>query len=36
MGERREYPAFIVNNGPKPVNFDFKFFPGMRNMEDNY
>ena len=25
MGERREYPAFLVNNGPKPVNFNMKF-----------
>jgi hypothetical protein len=25
MGERREYPAFLVNNGPKAVPFNFKF-----------
>jgi len=25
MGERREYPAFLVNNGPKPMPFNFKF-----------
>ena len=25
MGERREYPAFLVNNGPKPAQFNFKF-----------
>lgn len=25
MGERREYPAFLVNNGPKAVNYNFKF-----------
>lgn len=25
MGERREYPAFLVNNGPQPAHFKFKF-----------
>ncbi len=35
MGERREYPAFLVNNGPKPVNFNLDFYQGMRNLDDN-
>ena len=30
MGERREYPAFIVNNGPKAANFNFQFELGMK------
>lgn len=33
MGERREYPAFLVNNGPKPVPFNFKFLPGLRSLD---
>ena len=36
MGERREYPAFIVNNGPKPANFNFRFIPGLKSVDDNY
>ena len=35
MGERREYPAFLVNNGPKAVNFNLKFLQGLRNLEDD-
>lgn len=35
MGERREYPAFLVNNGPKPVPFNFRFLPGLRNLEED-
>jgi hypothetical protein len=35
MGERREYPAFLVNNGPKAVPFNFKFLPGLRSLEDD-
>ncbi len=35
MGERREYPAFLVNNGPKAVPFNFKFLQGLRNLEDD-
>ena len=35
MGERREYPAFLVNNGPKPVSFNMKFLQGLRNLEDD-
>lgn len=34
MGERREYPAFLVNNGPQPASFKFKFLQGLRNLED--
>lgn len=34
MGERREYPAFLVNNGPQPAHFKFKFLQGLRNLED--
>jgi len=34
MGERREYPAFLVNNGPKPVTYNFKFLQGLRNLDD--
>ena len=36
MGERREYPAFLVNNGPQPVPFKFGFLQGLRNLEENY
>jgi hypothetical protein len=35
MGERREYPAYLVNNGPKPVNFNLKFLQGLRSLEDD-
>jgi len=35
MGERREYPAFLVNNGPKAVPFNFKFLPGLRNLNED-
>lgn len=35
MGEKREYPGFIVNNGPEPVTFNFKFHPGKINLDDN-
>lgn len=34
MGERREYPAFLVNNGPKPVTFNFRFLQGLRNLDE--
>ena len=34
MGERREYPAFLINNGPQPAHFKFKFFKGLRNLDD--
>lgn len=36
MGERREYPAFLVNNGPQPAPFKFKFLQGLRNLEENF
>ena len=36
MGERREYPAFLVNNGPQPVPFKFGFLQGLRNLDENY
>jgi len=36
MGERREYPAFLVNNGPQPAQFKFKFLQGLRNLDENY
>lgn len=36
MGERREYPAFLVNNGPLPAPFKFKFLQGLRNLDENY
>jgi hypothetical protein len=36
MGERREYPAFLVNNGPQPAPFKFKFLQGLRNLDENY
>ena len=36
MGERREYPAFLVNNGPQPVPFKFSFLQGLRNLDENY
>ena len=35
MGERREYPAYLVNNGPKPVSFNLKFLQGLRSLEDD-
>lgn len=34
MGERREYPAFLVNNGPQPAPFKFKFLQGLRNLDE--
>mmetsp|Transcript_43632 Transcript_43632/g.42147 ORF Transcript_43632/g.42147 Transcript_43632/m.42147 type:complete len:243 (+) Transcript_43632:639-1367(+) len=36
MGERREYPAFIVNNGPGPADFNFTFKQGMQNLDEKY
>ena len=36
MGERREYPAYLVNNGPQPAPFKFKFLQGLRNLDENY
>jgi len=36
MGERREYPAYLVNNGPQPVPFKFGFLQGLRNLDENY
>ena len=35
MGEKREYPASLVNNGPRPVNFNVKFLQGIRNLDDD-
>ena len=35
MGERREYPASLVNNGPRPVTFNVKFLQGIRNLDDD-
>jgi len=35
MGEKREYPASLVNNGPKPVSFNIKFLQGIRNLDDD-
>lgn len=34
MGERREFPGFLVNNGPKPMTFNFKFLQGLRNLDE--
>ena len=36
LGERREYPAFIVNNGPQPAPYKFKFLQGLRILDDNH
>jgi hypothetical protein len=36
MGERREYPAFLVNNGPQPAQFDIRFLNGLRNLDEDY
>ena len=36
MGERREYPAFLVNNGPQAAPFKFKFLQGLRNLDENH
>ena len=36
MGEKREYPASLVNNGPRPVNFNVKFLQGIRNLDDDF
>ena len=35
MGEKREYPASLVNNGPKAINFNVKFLEGIRNLDDD-
>jgi hypothetical protein len=35
MGEKREYPASVVNNGPRPVTFNVKFLQGIRNLDDD-
>lgn len=36
MGEKREYPAFLINNGPQPASFKFGFLQGLRNLEENH
>jgi hypothetical protein len=36
MGERREYPAFLVNNGPMPASFNLRFMTGLRNLDEDY
>jgi hypothetical protein len=36
MGERREYPAFLVNNGPQPASFDLRFLNGLKNLDEDY
>jgi hypothetical protein len=36
MGEKREYPSFLVNNGPRPIQFQFKFLQGIRNLDDDF
>jgi hypothetical protein len=36
MGERREYPAFLVNNGPQPAAFKLNFVNGLRDLEEEY
>jgi len=35
MGERREYPAFLVNNGPQPASFDLRFLNGLKNLDED-
>jgi len=34
-GDKREYPAFLVNNGPKPVTFNVNMIKDLRNLEEN-
>ena len=36
MGERREYPAFLVNNGPEPASFNLRFLNGLKNLDEDY
>ena len=36
MGQRREYPAFLVNNGPQPANFNLRFLNGLKNLDEDY
>jgi hypothetical protein len=36
MGERREYPAFLVNNGPQPASFNLRFLNGLKNLDEDY
>jgi hypothetical protein len=36
MGERKEYPAFLVNNGPRPAAFKMNFVAGLRDLEEEY
>ena len=36
MGERREYPAFLVNNGPQPANFNLRFLKGLNNLDADH
>ncbi len=35
MGERREYPAFLVNNGPAAVSFDVNLVKGVLSLEED-
>lgn len=34
MGERKQFPALLINNGPQPAHYKFKFLPGLRNLEE--
>ncbi len=36
MGERREYPAFLVNNGPQAAVFNLRFLNGLKNLDEEY
>lgn len=36
FGERREYPAFLVNNGPQPAQFNTRFLEGLKNLDVDY
>ena len=36
FGERREYPAFLVNNGPQPATFNLRFLEGLKNLDLDY
>lgn len=36
LGEKRDYPAFLVNNGPKSVTFNCDIRQGLRNLDDNF
>ena len=35
FGERKECAAYLVNNGPEEIMFNFDFFQGLKKLDDS-